>query len=270
MEAVMRPSTRGPQARRGDWIVLRSCNKFWPLDPRVGEFTHEDIAHGLARRDRWNGILDRFYSVGEHSVRVAALAAHLASVENQTTGARIPLALVYAHGLLHDANEGLLVDLPRPIKACMPDWHAIEADVQRVILESFKLWPVPAEVARVVSLADDLVLLLEANDPHLMSEELRAMTLCRPEIYKLADHHLTVEAIAAADPLKRGDFDTWEHGRAALVTLFGSLMSGEVPVRSQGAASWRGVVAANTVNQAAFEPPAHLRAQLQGEDVSSA
>ena len=50
-------------------------------------------------------------------------------------------------GLLHDASEAYLADLPRPVKAGLPEYKAIEANVERVIAEKFVLpFPMPPEV----------------------------------------------------------------------------------------------------------------------------
>jgi uncharacterized protein len=50
-------------------------------------------------------------------------------------------------GLLHDASEAYLADLPRPVKAGLPEYKAIETNVERVIAEKFELpFPMPPEV----------------------------------------------------------------------------------------------------------------------------
>jgi len=61
-------------------------------------------------------------------------------------------------GLLHDAAEAYLVDLPRPIKQCMPDYRIYEEALARVIAERFGLpWPMPEQV----KLADTAILHIE-------------------------------------------------------------------------------------------------------------
>lgn len=62
------------QERRGDWMQTFSGIQFYPLDPRVEDVRIEDIARALAMQCRYNGHVTRFYSVAEHSVRVAMLA----------------------------------------------------------------------------------------------------------------------------------------------------------------------------------------------------
>lgn len=86
--------------RRGDWIGTFTGRKFWPLDPRPEEICLEDIAHALANQCRFAGHVRQFYSVAQHSILVCELV-------------RPPDKL---WGLLHDASEAYLVDLPSPIK----------------------------------------------------------------------------------------------------------------------------------------------------------
>lgn len=58
------------------------------------------IAISLARINRWNGNTSRPYSVAEHSIRVARI---------------LPAGLKLA-GLIHDAAESFIGDLPYPIR----------------------------------------------------------------------------------------------------------------------------------------------------------
>lgn len=88
------------QVRRGDWIQTHSGIQFWPLDPRAPEIDIKDVAHSLSLQCRFGGHTNTFYSVAEHSVRVSRAVP--------------PEHALW--GLLHDAAEAYLVDLPRPIK----------------------------------------------------------------------------------------------------------------------------------------------------------
>jgi 5'-nucleotidase len=120
--------------RKGDWIQLISGEPFWPLDARLEEVHLNDIAWALSMQCRYAGHVKRRYSVGEHSVMVSRLvpAEHA------------------LWGLLHDASEAYLVDLPRPVKHSMPDYCAYEDALMRVIAERFDLpWPEPWEVKQV-------------------------------------------------------------------------------------------------------------------------
>lgn len=71
-----------------------------PFDLRIEEIDINDIAHHLSMICRWGGGTPGFYSVAEHSVRVAA---------------KLPDKLKL-WGLLHDAAEAYLGDHVRPMK----------------------------------------------------------------------------------------------------------------------------------------------------------
>lgn len=82
------------------WIQIYSGKKFFPLDPNENDLNIEDIAHALSNQCRFAGHVREFYSVAQHSVLVSLDCCP----ENALAG------------LLHDASEAYLVDLPRPLK----------------------------------------------------------------------------------------------------------------------------------------------------------
>jgi hypothetical protein len=143
--------------RRGDWMQTYSGRMFWPLDPEPSDVDIVDIAHSLAHQCRFAGHCTRFYSVAEHSVRVAELVFHhLASSIIGT------LALAGARwGLMHDASEAYLVDLPRPVKRHMPAYRPAEDRVMAAICARFGL---PSEEPEIVKWADNTLLATEARD----------------------------------------------------------------------------------------------------------
>lgn len=117
--------------RIGDWIQVISGNPFWPLDPRPHEIELNDIAWALGMQCRYAGHVKSFYSVAEHSVLVSQAVP--------------PEHAMW--GLLHDATEAYLVDLPRPIKRCVPEYARAEDRLAECIAERFGLcWPMPAAV----------------------------------------------------------------------------------------------------------------------------
>ncbi|RVL38051.1 hypothetical protein CN148_11580 [Sinorhizobium meliloti] len=108
--------------------------KFWPMDPQADEVFIEDIAHSLSLQCRYAGHCLRFYSVAEHSVH---LARHL-----RWQGVDVAL-----WGLLHDASEAYLVDVPRPVKPHLPGYKEAESKVMAAVCERFGLSPtMPAAV----------------------------------------------------------------------------------------------------------------------------
>lgn len=131
--------------RAGDWMQTFLGRQFWPLDARAEEVHVIDIAHSLSQQCRFAGHCNEFYSVAEHSVRVS-----LACDEEDALW-----------GLLHDAAEAYLVDLPTPVKRSMAAYTEIETRLQVVLSERFGLSvAMPASVKR----ADAVLLATEARD----------------------------------------------------------------------------------------------------------
>lgn len=131
-------------ARRGDWMQTWSGRTFWPLDPRAAEVDPRDVAHALSMLCRYGGHVDRFYSVAEHCVLMSRAVA--------------PEHALAA--LLHDATEAYVVDVPRPLKAHLRQYRAIEDRVWLAVAERFGIHPgIPFEVHD----ADDRILLTERD-----------------------------------------------------------------------------------------------------------
>lgn len=86
-------------------------------------FNVEDIARGLSGVNRFNGQTSFPYSVAEHSVHVAS---------------RLPPELQLL-GLLHDASEAYLIDMPSPHKQLLPDYRYYEEKTQNRIYRRFGL-----------------------------------------------------------------------------------------------------------------------------------
>lgn len=102
-----------------------------------------DIAHALALTCRWGGHCKDFYSVAQHSVLVAnALPEEL-----------------QLQGLLHDAAEAYMGDVPRPIKHNMPAFREQEDKVLEVIWEKYGLFE---EMDSQVHRIDNMMLHWEA------------------------------------------------------------------------------------------------------------
>lgn len=96
------------------------------FDPDPDTILIEDIAHALSMQCRFGGHLPVFYSVAQHSVRVAKIEHTL-------------------QALMHDAAEAYLLDVPSPIKKRLPGYREIEDNLLRVIGEKFGFNPVLSE-----------------------------------------------------------------------------------------------------------------------------
>lgn len=126
------------------WISTHTGRKFDLLDPRVEDVELADIAHALGNLCRFGGHCNNFYSVAEHSVHVAGL---------------LPPELKL-QGLMHDATEAYLVDVPRPIKVLLGGYAEMEDRVWAVIAERFNL---PLELDPKIKYFDNAILLAEAR-----------------------------------------------------------------------------------------------------------
>lgn len=128
--------------QRGEWMQTRAGLAYWPLDPKPEEILIDDIAHALGMLCRYGGHCRRFYSVAEHSVLVSKLVPK-------------EHALL---GLLHDATEAYLVDIPRPVKRMLPQYQELEEINWRAIAAKFRL---PISMPPCIKEADLAVCLAE-------------------------------------------------------------------------------------------------------------
>lgn len=136
--------------REGEPIETFTGGRFYPFDPRPAEVQLEDVAGSLAHTCRFGGHCQRFYSVAEHSLYVAR--------ELADCGER-----VQAYGLLHDAGEAYVGDIPRPVKARLGDFEAVEARIREAVWDAVGL-PAPTESEwEAVMAADDRLLAHEAD-----------------------------------------------------------------------------------------------------------
>jgi len=133
------------------WIQTFSGRRFYPLDPQPDQIDIIDIAHALSHLCRYVGHCKHHYSVAQHSLLVS-----------QHVPAEHAL-----WGLMHDAAEAYLGDVPRPIKALLPAYKDAERRVPAAICARFGLPPdEPPEVKRVDTaiLADERRALLSKLD----------------------------------------------------------------------------------------------------------
>lgn len=111
------------EGRNGNWMQTYVGGIFYPIDPHLDEICIEDIAHALALQCRYNGHCINFYSVAEHCYWISKL---------------LPPELALA-GLLHDASEAYLCDIPRPLKPWLTGYKEAEARLERVIAMKYNL-----------------------------------------------------------------------------------------------------------------------------------
>lgn len=118
---------------------------FYPLDPRPDEVFIEDIAYSLSNQCRFSGHC-KWYSVAEHSLRVSLVCDREDAL----------------WGLLHDASEAYLIDVPSPIKPYLIGYKEMEARVMGSILERFCVPQL--KMPKSVHRADTVLLATEKRD----------------------------------------------------------------------------------------------------------
>jgi hypothetical protein len=123
-------------------------------DPDPEMIDISDIAWALSRMPRFNGHSIPYvsYSVAQHSIQVMKELAQY--------GERVQLL-----GLLHDAAEAYITDMPSPVKH-IPEIHAVikrlEDRIMNTIYQSLKIDPPSEEEERLVKQADKIQQAVEA------------------------------------------------------------------------------------------------------------
>lgn len=129
------------------WIQTYSGRRFTPTNPNPDAIVIQDIAHALSMQCRFSGHVNKFYSVAQHCVLVSYICNHEDAL----------------WGLLHDATEAYLVDVPRPLKRSgkFDAYLEFEAVMQKAVCKRFGLSEIePASVKQ----ADAILLATEARD----------------------------------------------------------------------------------------------------------
>lgn len=119
-----------------------------------------DIAHALSLTCRFGGHCRSFYSVAQHSVLVAEWMYKNFSPQK--------CAMIGMIGLLHDAAEAYVGDIPRPIKRSLINFDKMEFDILQMIYEKYGVWDFYEEEVFIkpdsVQFVDDILLSTERRD----------------------------------------------------------------------------------------------------------
>lgn len=158
------------------FLVTHSGIAFDPANPRVDQIDLLDIAHALAQQARYAGHASGRISTAEHSVLVSRLVPR-------------PYAL---WGLLHDAAEAYLNDLPRAVKRLLPDYLPLERRVMACVARRFALESTDGDLPICVRAADDEIAHLESA---LLARPFDAQTLMAYPHPTGASRHLRVQGL---------------------------------------------------------------------------
>lgn len=141
---------------------------FQPTAPRLEDVWIEDIAHALSNQCRFSGHVRDFYSVAEHSLRVSWALEEWGEDQD-----------VQLWGLLHDASEAYLVDLPTPIKHSEigAEYRKAETALMRTICQRFAISIFEPASVRV---ADGVLLATEVRDLMPNKKEHWSLLMLRP------------------------------------------------------------------------------------------
>ena len=169
-------------------------------------FDIRDIAHALSLCCRFNGHINRFYSVASHSIMVSVIMGDLKLGDPR-------------EGLLHDGTEAYLSDVPAPFKQCLPDWRAVDARLETALRAQFSLPPTKSDGLKR---ADWLALFMEAYVLlPCKGESIEDAFLMRPEALSLLpryrDHYYHESIIDEPSDVRHAFLHWYEQLQRTLV-----------------------------------------------------
>lgn len=159
-----------------------------------------DILHALSFINRFIGHSSRPYSVGEHTFFGLLMAEKLGYTPLQQL-----------HWFIHDFTEAYVGDCPSPLKALLPKFSEIEAEVEIAILDYLGLKPLTEDEHYMVKRIDMTMLVLEMRD------------LTLHDYTNFIDHHTYID-ILKDDDFKIGQKEFGKSLPNILEMLFNNLL----------------------------------------------
>jgi 5'-deoxynucleotidase YfbR-like HD superfamily hydrolase len=102
-------------------ISLLNGGHFDFLEPEKSVYGVEDIARGLSHTARFSGQTHRPYYVSQHSIIVSKVVPEEFALE----------------GLMHDAMESFMTDIPSPLKRLLPGYIELEKRAEADMCKRF-------------------------------------------------------------------------------------------------------------------------------------
>jgi uncharacterized protein len=174
--------------RRGTWFQTWSGQKFYVLDPRPEEVHYDDVCVGIARACRYGNHCRDFFSVATHSVIVSQCVYDLAMHRGWSDNDALMAA---REGLMHDATEAYLGDIPRPLKRQreMAGYCRVEKRLWPVICQRFEIHSTPESTA-----------LVKEVDTRVLLDEIEALMI-DPDMWDRAGRYKDVAPLGVEIPV---------------------------------------------------------------------
>lgn len=137
-----------------NFMITFRGNRFYVDAPERTKFEIEDIAHALSHLCRFGGHTSEFYSVAQHSWVVSRILEYTPGTTPQQ----------WLLGLMHDATEAYMVDVPTPLKRVLPDYERRETGLYELIAGQMNLPHMDPKglTAAAIKRADREALVMEA------------------------------------------------------------------------------------------------------------
>lgn len=149
------------ERRQGDWMITYTEKRFWPTDPRPGDFDIRDIAHSLSYANRFAGHTMWPYSVAQHLVLCSRHGEDTYNDDFVTEKMQLPDLRGFLFAcLMHDLSEAYIQDIVRPAKRFVQGYVECEDRIMEAAAEQFGFtYPLHP----LVKLVDNKMLVTEAS-----------------------------------------------------------------------------------------------------------
>lgn len=128
VEEIVNVLKNYPNKFKHNWIQDHKGNKIDFANIENQAFDFSCVIRGLVHKPRFSGLTKHFWSIGQHSLLVHHYVAQ------KTDDIEVQL-----QALLHDFPEGVMVDVPSPLKSMLPFYRYLEDKVATAMGNQFKV-----------------------------------------------------------------------------------------------------------------------------------